>query len=118
MGPDGWGPRGSKRGRARARKEMAPTDRPHWQRVGERGGERRGRELAPTCGVRLSGANGAQTRARGWACWADLGRKWIFHFPRICNTFSILFSIGFSIQIQTKFQIQTKSNMCNNSKNI
>jgi hypothetical protein len=29
-----------------------------------------------------------------------------------------LFSLGFSIQIQIKFQIQTKSNMCNNSKNI
>jgi hypothetical protein len=32
----------------------------------------------------------------------------LFHF----------FSLGFSIQIQIKFQIQTNSNMCNNSKNI
>jgi hypothetical protein len=68
MGPDGWGSRGSEIGRARARKEMEPTDRPHWQRVGERGREGRGRELAPTGGVRLSGAKGAQTRARVWAC--------------------------------------------------
>jgi hypothetical protein len=29
-----------------------------------------------------------------------------------------LFSLGFSIQIQINFQIQAKSNMCNNSKNI
>jgi hypothetical protein len=29
-----------------------------------------------------------------------------------------IFSLGFSIQIQTMFQIQTKSSMCNNSKNI
>jgi hypothetical protein len=32
--------------------------------------------------------------------------------------FFFLFSLGFSIQIQTKFQIQTKSNMCINLKNI
>jgi hypothetical protein len=56
-------------------------------------------------------------RAAGPA-WADLGRIRAFLFPGISNFFSIVFSLGFSIQIQTKFQIQTNSNMCNNSKNI
>jgi hypothetical protein len=58
-------------------------------------------------------------RARAsWAGWAVLGRNEFFYFQRISNAFSILFSLGFSIQIQTKFQIQTKSNMCINSKRI
>jgi hypothetical protein len=65
MGPDGWGPRGSERGHARARKEMTPIDRPHWQRAGGRGREGRGRGLAPTGGVHLSGAEGARARAGG-----------------------------------------------------
>jgi hypothetical protein len=60
----------------------------------------------------------ARARTRGWACWTDVGRNQVFHFPRISNAFSILFSLGFSIQMQIKLQIQTKSNMCNNSKNI
>jgi hypothetical protein len=57
---------------------------------------------------------------RGRAAW--LGRfelKWFsLFFQGISNCFFFLFSVGFSIQIQTKFQIQTNSNMCNNSKNI
>jgi hypothetical protein len=57
-------------------------------------------------------------RARGPAgldgpAWAALAFS-----PGFSNCFSISFSLGFSIQIQTKFQIQTNSNMCNNSKNI
>jgi hypothetical protein len=57
-------------------------------------------------------------RARGWASLAGLGRNEVFHFSGISNAFYILFCLGFSIQIQINFQIQTKSNMCTNSKNI
>jgi hypothetical protein len=39
-GPDRCGPRGNERGHVCARKEMAPTDRPYWQRAGEREGEK------------------------------------------------------------------------------
>jgi hypothetical protein len=38
-GPNGWGLRSRERGRARARKEMAPTDRPHCSEL-EREGEK------------------------------------------------------------------------------
>jgi hypothetical protein len=93
-------------------RQVGPTGS---EREREREGRERGRGLAPTAGVHLSGAAGAGAHARGWA---GLGRNGVFHFSRICNAFSILFSLGFSIQIQTKFQIQTKSNMCTNSKNI
>jgi hypothetical protein len=61
-GSDGWGPRGSERGRSCALKETAPTNRPHWQRAEERERERRGRGLALTGGVHLSGAEGAHAR--------------------------------------------------------
>jgi hypothetical protein len=69
--------------------------------------------LAPTGGAHLSGTEGA----RVWAglsglVWAELAFSWNFY----CLFY--LFSLGFSIQIQINFQIQTKSNMCNNSKNI
>jgi hypothetical protein len=47
-----------------------------------------------------------------------LGYFGLFYLPEISNCFFISFSLGFSIQTQIKFQIQTKSNMCNNSKNI
>jgi hypothetical protein len=58
-------------------------------------------------------------RARGRAAWLGrAGLLWLFLFPGISICFSISFSLGFSIQIQTKFQIQTNSNMCNKSKNI
>jgi hypothetical protein len=49
-------------------------------------------------------------RPVGLVC--GLGRNEVFHFPGISNAFSILFSLGFSIQIQTK------SNMSTNLKNI
>jgi hypothetical protein len=39
--------------------------------------------------------------------WAGLGCFGFFYFPGISNCFSISFSLGFSIEIQTKFQIQT-----------
>jgi hypothetical protein len=60
-------------------------------------------------------------RAGAWPGWAELGRLGcfaFFFFSGFSNCFSISFSLGFSIQIQFKFQIQTNSNMCNNSKNI
>jgi hypothetical protein len=65
--------------------------------------------------VRRRGHAGVWPR---WAGWAGLGCFGFFFFPGFSNCFSISFSLGFSIQIQTKFQIQTNSNMCNNSKNI
>jgi hypothetical protein len=61
-------------------------------------------------------------RAGGRAC--KLGRlgltgpDWPFLFPGNFYLSFYLFSLGFSIQTQIKFQIQTKSSMCNNSKNI
>jgi hypothetical protein len=48
----------------------------------------------------------------GWADWADWAELGFFYFSGISNCFFILASLGFSIQIQTK------SNMCINSKNI
>jgi hypothetical protein len=58
-------------------------------------------------------------RARGagpaWAKWAEMA----FSISReFLIAFLFIFSRVFSIQIQIKFQIQTKSNICNNSKNI
>jgi hypothetical protein len=47
-------------------------------------------------------------QARGRAAWLGrLGCFAFFFFPGISNCFSISFSLGFSIQIQFKFQIQT-----------
>jgi hypothetical protein len=40
-----------------------------------------------------------------------------FSFFEISNVFSILISLWFSNQTQTKFQIQTNSNMCIKQKN-
>jgi hypothetical protein len=57
-------------------------------------------------------------RARGAGSAGLIGPNWGFLFSGISNCFSILFFLGFSIQIQTKFQIQTKSNMCINPKNM
>jgi hypothetical protein len=68
---------------------------------GREGGERARWRDKLTGGVRLS------ARARKLGRLGLTGPDWLF-----------LFSLGFSIQIQIKFQIQTKSNICNNSKNI
>jgi hypothetical protein len=71
--------------------------------------------LAPAGGARLSGTGGAWARAGlSGPTWAKIG----FPFSRDFLVVFYLFSLGFSIQIQIKFQIQTKSNICNNSKNI
>jgi hypothetical protein len=80
------------------------------------------------------GARGAETAAERWRPpvkrrgrtsarlgWAELGQLGCFAFFSFSLNFLMifhLFSLGFSIQIQFKFQIQTNSNMCNNSKNV
>jgi hypothetical protein len=79
-----------------------------------REGTREG-ELPLTGGVRLSGGAGARP---GWACWAGLGCFLLFFFSEFSNSFSIFFYRFFQIQIQTRFQIQINSNLCNTSKNI
>jgi hypothetical protein len=74
----------------------------------------RGRSLAG--GVHLSGDAGVRAAWLGRA--GSAGLKRLFLFPGNFQLLFFLFSLGFSIQIQTKFQIQTNSNMCNNSKDI
>jgi hypothetical protein len=74
-----------------------------------------GREPPLTGGAHLSGGTGARP---GWAELGRLGCFGLFIFPGISICFSISFFLGFSIQIRIKFQIQTNTNMCNNSKNI
>jgi hypothetical protein len=56
--------------------------------------------------------------ARGLELMGCLGPNCLFLFSWNFYCLFYLFSLGFSIQIQIKFQIQTKSNMCNISKNI
>jgi hypothetical protein len=85
---------------------------PMGQRERERGGAQgcADRRDPP---VRKRGRAGARTGLSGLP-WAEFG----FPFSReFLISFLFIFS-RFSIQIQIKFQIQTKSNMCNNSKNI
>jgi hypothetical protein len=108
-GSDGWGPRGRERMSACAR-GSALIGRPHRATRGREGAC----GLTPIGGVRLLGAEGAGGRG----LLGRLGLKWVFPFSREFLMLIYLFSLGFSIQIQIKFQIQTKSNMCNNSKNI
>jgi hypothetical protein len=94
-GADKLGPRGSERERGREG-TLVGTDRrgPH---------------------VRHRGRSGAGARAGlSGPTWAEIG----FPFSRdFLIAFLFIFS-RFSIQTQIKFQIQTKSNICNNSKNI
>jgi hypothetical protein len=99
--------------------ERNDADRPGpWGSERERGGERARwswrRQTGPACQALRS-----RGRSRAWSgisgpTWAELG----FPFSREFLIAFIFFSLGFLIQIQIKFQIQTKSNMCNNSKNI
>jgi hypothetical protein len=98
-------------------REGIGVDRPA-PRMSERD---RGREgvcgLATTGGVRLSGAENARARA-GLGLLGRIGLKWGFPFSREFLMLFYLFSLWFSIQIQIKFQFETKSNMCNNSKTM
>jgi hypothetical protein len=92
-----------------------PTHRHHWVEGG--GKERVGEEIAAdrwSPSVRQCGR--ARAALLGWtgpAC-AKSGFSFFSEFVIVF----LFISLGFSIQIQTKFQIQTKSNMCINSKNI
>ena len=97
-----------------------------WARGGENGADSSGpwgseREgalarQADRRGVPVSA--GGCGRARKLVRLGLTGPDWLFLFPGNFYLLFYLFSLGFSIQIQIKFQIQTKSNICNNSKNI
>jgi hypothetical protein len=101
---DRWGRRDRERERVGVGEERtAPTALAHGaEREGEIG-------RAQACG---------HGRACGLGLFVWLGPKWPFPFSWNFYCLFYLFSLGFSIQIQIKFQIQTESNMCNNSKNI
>jgi hypothetical protein len=98
VGTDKSAPLGS----GRERERRAP---------GHAGTNKRG---PPVRGSRCAGTGACEAGPNGLA-WAEIAFPF---FQGFSNCFSILFSLGFSIQIQTKFQLQTNSNMCNNSKNI
>ena len=105
---------GGEREASASARETAPTGLAH----GAARERERGREGTPTDRACLSGREGARVRARGLGLMGCLGPNWLFLFSWNFYCLFYLFSLGFSIQIQIKFQIQTKSNMCNNSKNI
>jgi hypothetical protein len=104
----GWAERGSGRTREQRCRRASPTE----QRESE--GDRV-LGFAPTGRVRLSGIG---TRGRGLGLMGCVGPNWLFLFSWSFYCLFYLFSLGFSIKFQFKFQIQTKSNMCNISKNI
>jgi hypothetical protein len=108
-GADRIGPRDIERGRERALR-VAPTGLAHGtEREGESGRSGLRRQAGPAC--QAEGRAGAGLTGLPWAQ---------FLFPFSWNFYCLFYlvSLGFSIQIQIKFQIQTKSSMCNNSKNI
>jgi hypothetical protein len=90
----------------------------------EREAGARARGTTPTClahwaGGGREGENRLSARARAQASRLGLnGPNWVFLISGNFYCLFYLFSLGFSIPIQIKFQIQTNSNMCNNSKNI
>jgi hypothetical protein len=118
------------RGNGSATSGLDPRDR---EREGARGEEnwrrqagptrQRAREGGHTRGRTTADRRGPPVRRRERAAWlglvARLGCFLLFFFSGFSNSFSISFSIGFfQIQIQTRFQIQINSNLCNTSKNI
>jgi hypothetical protein len=106
---------GAEREGAGAR-ESNGADRPvPWssERARERGRSGLRRQAGSAC--QAQGRAGARTRELG--LMGCLGPNWLFLFSWNFYCLFYLFSLGFSIQIQIKFQIQTKSNICNNSKN-
>ena len=109
----GTGERGLRDSGTDARAHDRPKRRqgdPTEQREGER---EEGRGSAPTGGAHLSETEGARARL------GLVGRLGcFFFFSGFSNSFSISFLYGFQIQIQTRFQIQIYSNLCNTSKNI
>jgi hypothetical protein len=107
------GPAGQRHKRASIRRAKAPTRWPHRTTRGRE--ERVGADWRGPL-VRERGRADAGTRAQ-LGLVGRLGRNGFSIFQGFSNCFLSIFS-RFSIQIQTKFQIQANSNMCNNSKNI
>jgi hypothetical protein len=100
--------------------EVRPRGREGEERAGEvnwhrQSGPTRQRESERRRGLRVNATDRWSPpvrqcgRVRGPAGldWAGLGCFGIFYFLGISNCFSISFSLGFSIQVQTKFQTQT-----------
>jgi hypothetical protein len=92
MEPDGWGPRASERGCARAQRETAVTGLAHRATGGIEGERDSGRDRL-TCGAAYQRV---QARA-GWVDWAGLGQicfpffleflmLFYFIFPRVFNS--------------------------------
>jgi hypothetical protein len=97
----------------RGGKRTAPIARPH-RAARERGGVSAQARQTHSRGPLVS----AGRRGRKLGRLGLTGPDWLFLFPGDFYLLFYLFSLGFSIQIQIKFQIPTKSNICNNSKNI
>jgi hypothetical protein len=74
--------------------------------------------VVPTGGARLLADAGTRARAVNWAVWAKRPRREegsgyfpFSFFPEFLIVF-LFFSLWISNQTQTKFQIQTNSNIC------
>jgi hypothetical protein len=111
----GWRTRG--RGRVHGGEivggRLETTDR--WGRRDREGGRRGEKNGADSSGPQGRERRGARAGAGlSGPTWAELAFS---NFLEFLLPF-YLFSLGFSIQIKIKFQIQTKSNICNNSKII
>jgi hypothetical protein len=86
------------------------------QRERERAGEENWRRQVGPSGQRAR--EGGRARGRTAADRRGLGCFPFSFFSEFSNSFSIFFLYGLQIQIQTRFQIQINSNLCNTSKNI
>jgi hypothetical protein len=96
---------GTERERARVRGTRRRQDWPTGQREGERGESARANRL--TGRGRLSARAGARARAcLGFSIFRKFLMPFLFIFSRVFNSNS------------NQVSIQTKSNLCNNSKNI
>jgi hypothetical protein len=112
MGPQSRERRGARERRNR-RRQLGPTgQRARERQESAREGVAADRWIPPVRRRRRAGAR------PGWAELGRLGCFAFFFFPGFSNCFSISFSLGFQFKFNFKFQIQTNSNMCNNSKNI
>jgi hypothetical protein len=115
---DGWRSRPAKqreREGANGRRKLVSIGWPHWA-ASER--ERaRGRTVVDRRGppVRRSGRADARPGWAYWAGWATFSFSFSLDF---LIPFLFLFYRVFQIQIQTRFQIQINSTLCNTSKNI
>jgi hypothetical protein len=113
---DRWGRRDRERGAGARGRTSADRSGPR-DRERERGREARTgwrREAGPACQAEVARRRGRARAGLNGLAWAEMAFSIFLEF-----LLPFLFiSLGFLIQIQFKFQIQTKSNMCNNSKNI